>query len=220
VAERGWSDEQVAQRVAADFWEGAVVNLGVGMPTLVAGYMPLDREVILHSENGLLGIGPPPAPGQEDPHLVDAGKGPVSLRTGASVFHTADSFAMLRGGHVDGGVMGAYEVSERGDLANWKLPGQPLAGMGGAADISLGARQVWVMMKHRTSGGEPRILRACRLPLTARGVVRRIYTDLAVLAVTPAGLRLMEAAPGLTFRDVAAATEAPLLAQEPAPSRA
>jgi 3-oxoacid CoA-transferase B subunit len=208
----GWTDEQIARRLIADLWEGAVVNLGVGMPGLVSQFLPPEPEVILHSENGLLGFGPPPAPELCDRDLVNAGREFVTLKPGASLFHSADSFAMLRGGHVDVGVLGAYQVSERGDLANWKLPGQKLAGVGGAADICAGVKQVWVMMKHRTSRGEPRLLRECTYSLTAKGVVKRVYTDMAVVEITPDGMRLMEAAPGYSVDELRAATGAVLLA--------
>lgn len=209
--DRGWSDEQMARRVASDLWDGAYVNLGIGLPLRIANLLPADREIVLHTENGILGMGPAPErPELNDLDLVNAGKQFVTLRRGASVFHSSDSFAMLRGGHVDLGIMGAYQVSERGDLANWRLPGQALAGVGGAADISVGVKQVWIMMKHLTNKGEPRILRECSYALTAPRCVKRIYTDLAIVYVTPDGLELVEVAPGYSVAEVVAATDAPL----------
>ena len=208
--QRGWSDRQIARRVLDDLWEGAYVNLGVGMPVLINELLPPGLSVILHSENGTLGMGPPPPEDQRDDDLMNAGGGYLTLAPGASVFDSAESFAMLRGGHLDVAVLGAYQVSERGDLANWKRPGQRIAGIGGAADISIGARQVWAMMNHRTKDGQARILRECTFPLTARGCVKRIYTDMAVIEVSPNGLALIETAPGYTAAEVAAATEAPL----------
>jgi 3-oxoacid CoA-transferase subunit B len=208
--QKGWSDAQIAQRVLADLWEGAYVNLGVGMPVLVSDLMPAGSGIILHSENGTLGMGPPPREDQRDYDLFNGGGGFVTVAPGASVFDSAESFAMLRGGHVDVAVLGAYQVSERGDLANWKRPGQQVAGIGGAADISIGARQVWVMMNHRTKEGHARIVRECAFPLTARRCVKRIYTDMAVIEVASQGLRLVEAAPGFTAEEVKQATEAPL----------
>ncbi|MFN8455716.1 MAG: 3-oxoacid CoA-transferase subunit B [Anaerolineae bacterium] len=199
--------EEIARRIALDLPDGCYVNLGVGIPTLVADYLPPEREIILHSENGILGMGPAPAEEERDPDLVDAGKEPVTLLPGAAIFHSADSFAMLRGGHIDIAVIGAFQVSEVGDLANWRLPGATLAGVGGAADIAVGARQVFVAMNHVTSEGQPKIVRECSYPLTARRVVKRIYTDLAVIEVTPEGLRLLEVAPGVTVAEVQAQTE-------------
>ncbi len=206
--QRGWSDEEIARRVIDDLWEGAYINLGVGLPTLINELLPPHLEVIIHSENGILGMGP--ALGKSDDDIVNAGKQYVTLRRGASVFHSADSFAMLRGGHVDVGILGAYQVSKAGDLANWKLPGQAIAGVGGAADICAGVKQVWVMMKHVTSRGEPRILEKCTYPLTAPGVVNRVYTDMAVIRITPSGLQVVEVAPGYELGEVIAATDAPL----------
>ena len=208
--QRGWSDEQMAARVAADLWDGAYVNLGIGLPTLVADLIAPDREVVIHSENGILGMGPTPPPELADEDLVSAGKAGVSLLPGGSLFDSATSFAMLRGGHIDVGVLGGYQVAANGDLANWKLPGEPVPGVGGAADISLGVKQVWVLMKHVTRMGEPRIVKRCTYPLTGPGVVKRIYTDMAVIHLTPDSLYLVEVAPGYTRADVVAATEAPL----------
>ncbi len=208
--QKGWEDLDIARRVLADIWEGAYVNLGAGMPVLLNVVIPPDLEVVLHSENGTLGMGPPPPEGQRDPDLMNAGGGYLSVRPGASVFNSGDSFAMLRGGHLDVAVLGAYQVGEFGDLANWKRPGIPTAGVGGAADISVGAKQVWVMMKHLTNDGQPRILKECTFSLTAMRVVKRIYTDMAVIDVTPEGLKLVEVAPGYATADVVAATGAPL----------
>jgi len=207
--------EQMAGRVAQDIPEGAYVNLGIGLPTRVANYLPPEREVFLHSENGLLGMGPAPAPGEEDEDLINAGKQPVTLLTGGAYFHHADSFAMMRGGHLDICVLGAFQVSGKGDLANWHT-GAPdaIPAVGGAMDLAIGAKQVFVMMEHQTKTGESKIVEQCTYPLTGIGCVSRIYTDLAVLDVTPQGLRVREMAPGLTLADLQAVTAAPLLAQE------
>ncbi|MDE3076887.1 MAG: 3-oxoacid CoA-transferase subunit B [Chloroflexota bacterium] len=209
-AVRGWSDQQIAHRVIADLWEGAYVNLGVGLPILVLEELPAGLHVLLHSENGTLGMGPPPPEDQRDPDLMNAGGTFLSVAPGGVVFDSSESFAMLRGGHVDVALLGAYQVSEHGDIANWKRPGQKIAGIGGAADIAVGAKQLWVMMNHVTKDGQARILRQCTFPLTAGGVVKRIYTDMAVIDVKPDGLHLLEVAPGLTAEEVATATDAPL----------
>jgi len=207
-----FSRDQIAERVAQDIHEGAYVNLGIGLPTKVANYLPRDREVFLHSENGLLGMGPAPAPGEEDEDLINAGKQPVTLLTGGSYFHHGDSFAMMRGGHLDICVLGAFQVSEKGDLANWHT-GAPdaIPAVGGAMDLAIGAKQVFVMMDHQTKTGESKIVRECSYPLTGVACVNRIYTDLAVIDVTPEGLRVLEMAPGLAFEDLQAVTDAPLL---------
>jgi 3-oxoacid CoA-transferase B subunit len=204
------STKEMAQRIAMDLPDGCCVNLGVGIPTLVAGYLPKDKEIILQSENGILGMGPPPDEGKEDPDLIDAGKQPTTLLKGAAVFDTLDSFSMLRGGHVDVAIMGAYQVSETGDLANWKLPEARLAGIGGAADIAVGARQLCVAMRHTTKDGQPKVVKECSYPLTARQVVSRIYTDLAIIEITPEGLCLMEVAPGVEVAEVQEKTGASL----------
>jgi len=206
-----YTRDQMAARVAQDIPEGAYVNLGIGLPTKVANYLPSDREVFLHSENGLLGMGPAPAPGEEDEDLINAGKQPVTLLTGGAFFHHADSFAMMRGGHLDVCVLGAFQVSARGDLANWHT-GAPdaIPAVGGAMDLALGAKQVFVMMEHQTKTGESKIVEACSYPLTAMTCVSRIYTDMAVLDVTADGLVVREMAPGLTFEELQAATAAPL----------
>jgi 3-oxoadipate CoA-transferase beta subunit len=207
-----YTREQMAARVAQDIPEGAYVNLGIGLPTRVANYLPAEKEVFLHSENGVLGMGPAPAPGEEDPDLINAGKQPVTLLTGGAYFHHADSFAMMRGGHLDICVLGAFQVSSTGDLANWHT-GAPdaIPAVGGAMDLAIGAKQVFVMMEHQTKTGESKIVEQCTYPLTGIGCVSRIYTDMAVLDVTPAGLRVREMAPGLTFNDLQAATAAKLL---------
>jgi 3-oxoadipate CoA-transferase, beta subunit len=205
--------DQMAARVAQDIPEGAYVNLGIGLPTKVANYLPSEKEIFLHSENGLLGMGPAPAPGEEDEDLINAGKQPVTLLTGGAYFHHADSFAMMRGGHLDICVLGAFQVSHTGDLANWHT-GAPdaIPAVGGAMDLAIGAKQVFVMMEHQTKTGDSKIVERCTYPLTGIGCVSRIYTDLAVLDVTPQGLRVREMAPGLTLADLQAVTAAPLLA--------
>jgi len=208
-----YTRDQMAARVAQDIPEGAYVNLGIGLPTKVANYLPLEKEIFLHSENGLLGMGPAPAPGEEDEDLINAGKQPVTLLTGGAYFHHADSFAMMRGGHLDICVLGAFQVSHTGDLANWHT-GAPdaIPAVGGAMDLAIGAKQVFVMMEHQTKTGESKIVERCTYPLTGIGCVSRIYADLAVLDVTSEGLRVREMAPGLTLADLQAVTAAPLLA--------
>ena len=207
-----YSREQMAERVARDIPEGAYVNLGIGLPTKVANYLPPEREVFLHSENGLLGMGPAPAPGDEDEDLINAGKQPVTLLTGGAYFHHADSFGMMRGGHLDICVLGAFQVAANGDLANWHT-GAPdaIPAVGGAMDLAIGAKQVFVMMDHQTKTGESKLVEACSYPLTGVACVSRIYTDLAVINVTRDGLRVREMAPGLTLTDLQAVTAAPLL---------
>jgi 3-oxoadipate CoA-transferase beta subunit len=203
--------DEIAWRAAQDVPDGAYVNLGIGIPTLVADYVPPGREMVLHSENGLLGVGPKPAPGQEDPELVNAGKELVTLVPGASIFHHTDSFAMIRGGHIDIALLGAFQVASNGDLANWKTGDNRLApAVGGAMDLAAGAREVWVLMEHTTREGEPRIVTRCTYPLTAPGVVDRIYTNLALIAVTPSGLVVQEIVEGLDFAGLQAQTQAPL----------
>jgi 3-oxoadipate CoA-transferase, beta subunit len=204
--------EQIAQRIANDIPEGAYVNLGIGMPTLVGNHLPKDREIFLHSENGILGMGPAPAPGEEDGDLINAGKEPVTLLTGGAYFHHTDSFAMMRGGHLDIAVLGAFQVSGRGDLANWHT-GEPKAipAVGGAMDLAVGAKNVWVMMEHLTKSGESKIVERCTYPLTGLGVVKRIYTDLAVIDVTPRGLLCSRLVPELAFEDLQRLTGVPLL---------
>lgn len=208
-----WSREQMAARVARDIPEGAVVNLGIGLPTLVATQIPAGREVVLHSENGVLGMGPPPPAGQEDYDLINAGKQPVTLRPGASFFHHADSFAMMRGGHLDICVLGAFQVSVAGDLANWHTgAADAIPAVGGAMDLAIGAKQTFVMMEHLSKSGESKIVARCSYPLTAAACVSRIYTDLAVLAVEPEGLRVLDLAPGLDLASLQVLTGQPLRA--------
>lgn len=207
-----WTRDQMAQRVARDIPDGAVVNLGIGVPTLVANHLDPAREVLLHSENGVLGMGPTPPPGQEDYDLTNAGKQPVTLLPGGSYFHHADSFAMMRGGHLDVCVLGAFQVSAGGDLSNWHT-GAPdaIPAVGGAMDLAIGAKKTLVMMEHLTKTGESKIVPTCSYPLTGVGCVSRIYTDLAVFDVTADGLVLVEAVPGLAFADLQRVTAVPII---------
>jgi 3-oxoadipate CoA-transferase, beta subunit len=206
-----YSRDEMAVRVARDLPEGAYVNLGIGLPTLVANHLPKDREILLHSENGVLAIGPAPGAGFEDPDLINASKQPVTLLPGGAFFHQADSFAMMRGGHLDFCVLGAFQVSVRGDLANWHT-GDPAAipAVGGAMDLAIGAKQVFVMMEHLTRQGASKIVSECTYPLTGVHCVDRIYTDLAVLNVTDDGLAVVDIVDGISFDDLARLTGVPL----------
>ena len=198
-----YTREQMAARVGRDIPNGAYVNLGIGLPTLVANHLPKDREIILHTENGLLGMGPAPESGAEDADLINAGKQPVTAVPGASFFHHADSFAMMRGGHLDFCVLGAFQVSVQGDLANWHTGGpDAIPAVGGAMDLAIGAKRVYVMMEHLTKKGESKIVARCTYPLTGVACVNRIFTDLAVLDITPEGLRVIEKVDGLSFEEL------------------
>jgi 3-oxoadipate CoA-transferase beta subunit len=195
--------DQLAARVAQDIQDGAVVNLGIGMPTLVANHIAADREVLLHSENGLLGMGPAPAPGEEDYDLINAGKQPVTLLPGGSYFHHTDSFAMMRGGHLDVCVLGAFQVSATGDLANWHTgQADAIPAVGGAMDLAVGAKQTWVMMDLLTKQGQSKVVAACSYPLTGIACVKRIYSDLATLECTPQGLKLIDTVEGLSHAEL------------------
>ncbi|EON14661.1 MULTISPECIES: CoA transferase subunit B [Pandoraea] len=204
--------DQMAARVAQDIPDGAYVNLGIGLPTAVANHLPAEKEIILQSENGVIGMGPAPAKGEEDEDLINAGKQPVTLKPGGAFFHHADSFAMMRGGHLDFCVLGAFQVSITGDLANWHT-GAPdaIPAVGGAMDLASGAKQVFVMMEHQTKQGESKIVEQCTYPLTGVGCVTRIYTDLAVLDVTPEGLRVIDMVDGLSFDELQRLTGVALL---------
>ncbi len=202
---------EIAARLARDIPEGWYVNLGIGAPLQVADYVPAEREVIFHSENGVLGMGPAPAPGAINRWLINAGKQYVTLRAGGAYMHHADSFALIRGGHLDLCVLGAFQVAENGDIANWSISDNDSApAVGGAMDLAVGARQVWVLMEHQTKSGDSRLVRRCTYPLTAVGVVRRVYTNLAVLDVTPDGFAVRDMVEGLTFDALQKATGAPL----------
>jgi 3-oxoadipate CoA-transferase beta subunit len=208
---KAWSRDQMAARVAADIPEGWAVNLGIGAPTMVANHVPADREVIFHSENGILGVGPAPAPDAINPWLINAGKQLITLRPGAAIIGHADSFGIIRGGHLDLAVLGGYEVAENGDLANWSTGANDFApGVGGAMDLGAGAKRVWVLMDHTTKSGQPKLVKQCSYPLTALGSVTRIYSNIAVIDVTERGFVLRECAPGVTFEDVQARTGAKL----------
>ena len=203
----GWTNEELADIVAGDIQDGWYVNMGVGLPTLVAERLP-GRPVLVHSENGILGVGPPPPPGEEDPDIIDPGKNAVTIVPGASYMDSLMSFSIIRGGHLDLSVMGAFQVSSGGDLANWRLPGRKAGAIGGAADLAAGSRRVWVMTTHTTREGEPKLVRACTYPLTAVRVVTRVYSDLAVLDVAGGRFRAIRLAPGITPQELRAATDA------------
>lgn len=213
---KGRRRDEMAARAAKDIPDGAYVNLGIGMPELVAQHIPAGREVILHTENGLLGMGPPPTGTVEDPELINAGKQPVTALAGASYFHHGDSFAMIRGGHLDICVLGALEVAANGDLANWSTGERDaIPAVGGAMDLVSGVKTIFVLTAHCTRDGAPKLVESCSYPVTGRGAVSRVYTDLAVVDIGPGGFELVELAPGVSFEDVAAHTAAPIWDNRP-----
>jgi 3-oxoacid CoA-transferase subunit B len=205
-----WSKEQMAERAAKEIGAGSIVNLGIGLPTLVADYLPEDLGVWFHSENGLLGMGPFPYEGEEDSQIINAGKQTVTIVPGGSIFDSAASFGMIRGRHVDLAILGAMQIAQNGDLANWAIPGGKVMGIGGAMDLASGARRILVMTTHVTNKGEPKLVERCSYPLTAKGCVNRVISELAVIDVTPEGFRLVELAPGVTEDEVRAKTGAAL----------
>jgi 3-oxoadipate CoA-transferase beta subunit len=206
-----WTKDQMAALVARDIHDGAVVNLGIGLPTLVANHLGAAKEVMLHSENGVIGMGPAPREGDEDYDLINAGKQPVTLRPGGVFFHHADSFAMMRGGHLDICVLGAFQVAANGDLANWHTgAADAIPAVGGAMDLATGAKATWVMMEHTTKAGEPKLVERCTYPLTGLGCVRRVYTELAIMEITAQGVKVLEMAEGLAMPELQARTGVPL----------
>ncbi len=219
VPVQGWGREAMARRLAQDIPDGSYINLGIGIPELVARFVPDGRTFIYHTENGLLGMGPSPAEGQEDPELINAGKRHVTANPGAAYFHHADSFAMIRGGHLDLSILGAMQISQSGDLANWST-GQPgaIPAVGGAMDLVAGVKKVFVLTQHTTKTGEPKLVESCTYPLTGQGVVDRIYTDLAVIDITPTGFQAIEIAPDVSFEHVQAMTGAKLTPPSASPS--
>lgn len=216
---QGWDREAMARRLAQDIPNGSYINLGIGIPELVAKFVPEGRTFIYHTENGLLGMGPSPEEGQEDPELINAGKRHVTANPGAAYFHHADSFAMIRGGHLDLSILGAMQISQSGDLANWST-GKPgaIPAVGGAMDLVAGVKKVFVLTQHTTKTGEPKLVESCTYPLTGQTVVDRIYTDLAVIDITPAGFQTVELAPGVPFEHVQAMTGAQLSPPPVSPS--
>ncbi|MEE2970670.1 MAG: 3-oxoacid CoA-transferase subunit B [Pseudomonadota bacterium] len=198
----GLTRQQVAWRIAQDMTDGSFVNLGIGQPELVANFLPEDREIIFHSENGILGMGPEPAPEDIDEELINAGKKPITLLPGGAIFHHADSFSMIRGGHIDACVLGAFQIAENGDLANWSIGSSGVPAVGGAMDLAVGAKRVLVMTDHCTKKGEPKLVEKCSYPLTGPGVVNTVYTDLAVIDVTPEGFLVRERVENLPFEEL------------------
>jgi 3-oxoadipate CoA-transferase, beta subunit len=205
-----WTREQVAARAAADIPEGFYVNLGIGIPVLVANYVPPEREVVLHSENGILGMGPEPAPDKINRWLINASKKYVTLKPGGSYMHHADSFSVIRGGHLDLCVLGAFQVAENGDFANWSKSANDMPSVGGAMDLAVGAKQVWLLMEHTTKSGESKLMRRCTYPLTAVSAAKRVYTNLAVLDINDQGFAVRDMVPGMTFEALQDVTDAPL----------